>query len=218
MKARPLPEGCIESLKAELKRARAEGVPALERVLCVWLRAALGLRADQVATAIGWSVDGVRHIQARYLKEGDALFRLPGRGGDRRHLLSRREERALLQRVRNEAQPFGVVDFRTIHAEVEKAVGRPVPPSTVHRMLDRNGWGRQTLALIPDRTNPTRRPKGARRPRSGAWQPISAAADEETPASSPPPSEPEPPSAPQPPSVSAESAPVPPQSPREFGP
>jgi hypothetical protein len=85
MKARPFPEGCIESLKAELKRARAEGVPALERVLCVWLRAALGLRAAQVATAIGWSVDGVRHFQARYLKEGEALFRRPGRGGDRRH-------------------------------------------------------------------------------------------------------------------------------------
>lgn len=176
MKARPFPEGCIPSLRAELKRARAEGVPALERVLCVWLRAALGLRAEQVATAIGWSADGVRHVQALYLKEGEALFRRPGRGGVRRHLLSRKEEKALLRRVRDAAQPYGVVDFRTIHAEVEKAVGRPVPPSTVHRVLDRNGWGRQTMALIPDRTNPTRPPKGARRKRSGAWQPLSTSA------------------------------------------
>jgi len=59
-KPRPFPEGCTESLKVELKRARAEGVPALERVLCIWLRAALGLNSQQVATAIGWSVDGVR--------------------------------------------------------------------------------------------------------------------------------------------------------------
>jgi transposase len=178
-KQRPFPEGCVESLRAELKRARAEGVPKLERVLCVWLRAALGLNAEQVATAIGWSVDGVRHVQALYLKEGDAVFRRPGRGGARRHLLSTAEERSLLRRVRDGAQPFGVVDFRTIHAEVEKAVGRQVPPSTVHRMLDRNGWGRQCLALIPDRTNPTRPPKGTRRKRSGAWQPVSTGSEGE---------------------------------------
>jgi hypothetical protein len=175
MKARPFPEGCIESLRAELKRARAEGVTALERVLCIWLRAALGLKSEQVAPAISWSMDGVRHVQALYLKEGDALFRRPGRGGLRRHLLSRNEEQALLRRVRDAAQPFG---FRTIHAEVEKAVGRPVPPSTVHRMLDRHGWGRQTMALIPDRTNPTRSPpKGTTRKRSGAWQPVSTGAE-----------------------------------------
>ena len=120
MKARPFPEGCLDSLRAELKRARAEGVPKLERVLCIWLRAALGLNSQQVATAIGWSVGGVRHVQALYLKEGDALFRRPGRGGLRRHLLSRAEEQALLRRVRDEAQPYGVVDFVTIHAEVEK--------------------------------------------------------------------------------------------------
>ena len=198
-KPRPFPEGCIESLKAELKRARAEGVPAFERVLCVWLRAALGLGAEQVATAIGWSVGSVRQVQSVYLRKGDKLFERPGRGGRRRHLLSRDEERALLRRVRERAQPFGVVDFRTIHAEVEKAVGRPLPPSTVHRMLDRNGWGRQTLALIPDRTNPTRRPKGARRPRSGAWYPVSTGSGEGATASSAP-------------------TPPPPEAPPEFGP
>jgi hypothetical protein len=54
-KPRSFPEGCTESLRAELKRARADGVPALERVLCIWLRAALGLDAGQVATAIMFS-------------------------------------------------------------------------------------------------------------------------------------------------------------------
>ena len=71
---RPFPEGCKESLRAELKRARADGVPALERVLCIWLRAALGLA--QVATAIGWSVDGVRHVQALHLKGGSFRTRM----------------------------------------------------------------------------------------------------------------------------------------------
>jgi hypothetical protein len=122
-------------------------VSKLEGALCVWLRASLGLNAEQVATAIGWSVSGGRHVQALYLKEGDAVFRRPGRGGARRHLLTTAEQGSLLRRVGDESRPFGVVDFRTIHAQVEKAVGRPVPPSTVHRMLDRNGWGRQTLVL-----------------------------------------------------------------------
>jgi transposase len=190
-KPRPFPEGCTESLKAELKRARAKGVPAHERVLCVRLRAALGLGAEQVATAIGWSVDGVRHVQALYLKEGEAMFRRPGRGGRRHNILTREEEKALLRRVRDEADPVSVIDFRTLHAEVEKAAGGRVPPSTVHRMLDRHGWGRQCLVLIPDRKSsagaagpaaPAETFARAIKP-SGAWYPVSTGEDDAGPAS-----------------------------------
>ena len=56
----PLPEGAHESLAMGLKRAKTKG--DFQRVQCLWLRASLGLSADQVATAIGWHPGSVRRL------------------------------------------------------------------------------------------------------------------------------------------------------------
>jgi transposase len=144
---RPFPENAIPELKAARARARTKGQH--ERVLCLWLRAALGLDARQVATALGWSVQAVYNFHARYLKEGLAVLEGPGRGGRRHRLLKPAEEKALLRRVHREASPDILVDFAAVHAAVEEAVGRPVPSATVHRLLDRNRWRVHAIALAP---------------------------------------------------------------------
>jgi hypothetical protein len=47
----PLPEGTAERLAAMLKGAKNKA--EYQRIQCVWLRAALGLPASQIATALG---------------------------------------------------------------------------------------------------------------------------------------------------------------------
>jgi len=78
-KPKELPEGALESLAKGLKQAKTKA--QFQSVQCLWLRASLGLTADQVATAIGWHPNSVRKLQARYFKEGEAALKRGGRGG-----------------------------------------------------------------------------------------------------------------------------------------
>ena len=75
----PLPEAALKELAALLKQCKDKAT--YQRVQCVWLRAALGLSAPQVAQALGWSLSAVHHVQARYLREGSAALLGSGRGG-----------------------------------------------------------------------------------------------------------------------------------------
>jgi hypothetical protein len=53
----PLSAGAAERLAALLKEAKSKA--EYQRIQCVWLRAALGLRAAQIALALGWQVGSV---------------------------------------------------------------------------------------------------------------------------------------------------------------
>lgn len=143
---RPFPDGSTEKLKAAMKKARTKD--EYRRVLCLWLRKALGLNAEQVATALTWSVAHVRFVQARYLRMGETAFELAGRGGRRRELLKVHDERKLLRRLREEAWPNSVLEFRAVHQAVEQAAGRPVDPTVVSRILARHGWGRRADVTV----------------------------------------------------------------------
>jgi len=171
---RPLPEDTAERLKAAMKKAKTRD--EYRRMLCVWLRHVLGLNSAQISAALLWSASQVRLVQARYLREGEAAFASePGRGGRRRCLLSDHDEGTLLCRLREEAFPSNVVDYRTVHRAVEKAVGRPVDPAAVHRMLTRHGWGRHALVTIPHQKLLAHLPTGKEEipgeaHRSGLWQ------------------------------------------------
>jgi transposase len=77
-----------------LKEARNK--VEFQRVQCLWLRAALGLNANQVAQALGWRPTSVRRLQAQYGRQGEALWQRPGRGGRRHQNLSVAEEAQLL--------------------------------------------------------------------------------------------------------------------------
>jgi transposase len=161
-----IPEGSKEKLKAALKRARS--ADALRRVQCIWMRVELGLSNTQIAAALGWSAYTVRDLQQRYRHKGEALFEGPGKGGRRRELMSTRQEFALLRRIREEAFPSGVVDYQDVHQAVEKAVGRRVDFSTVHRMLKRHGWYRKALVSMPSLPDPSGQKWGSGG-RTGIW-------------------------------------------------
>jgi hypothetical protein len=51
----PMPEGAAEEFAAMLQQART--ITEFQRIQCVWLRAALGLKAMEIAKAVGWRAD-----------------------------------------------------------------------------------------------------------------------------------------------------------------
>jgi len=137
-KPRELPEGAVESLAKSLKQAQTKA--EFQRVQCLWLRASLGLTADQVATAIGWHPNSVRKLQARYFKEGEAALKGGGRGGRYFQNLTLEEEKQLLREFLAQSERGGILEVSRVKAAYEKALGRKVPKSTVYRMLARHGW------------------------------------------------------------------------------
>ena len=167
--ARPYPEHALEEAQAALKQART--ADQLRRAQCVWMRLSLGMNAFQIAKAVGWSVWSVRGVQSAYRRKGAKAFEGPGRGGRRYEVLTRDAETDLLNRLRAEAWPNIVLEFRDIHQAVERAAGRTVAPSTVHRMLTRHGWGRRSMVGISQRGGSSDASFDARR-RSGAWYPL----------------------------------------------
>ncbi len=136
--ARPFPEGSVERLERALRQARSKA--EFQRVQCVWLRAWLGLNANQVAQALGWRPTSVRRLQAQYWRDGEVLWQRPGRGGRRHQNLKREEEARLLEGFFQRAERGGLLEVSRVKQAYEQRVGHAVPKSTVYRMLARHGW------------------------------------------------------------------------------
>jgi transposase len=134
----PLPKPALEELAALLKECKDK--PTYQRVQCVWLRAALGLSAPQVAQALGWSLSAVHHAQARYLRQGSAALLGSGRGGRAHAYLSVAEEQQLLTRFAVSAAHGGVVEASPVRRAYEAVIGHTVSKSTLYRLLSRHGW------------------------------------------------------------------------------
>jgi transposase len=98
------------------------------------------LDSSQIATAVCWNAGTVRRIQSQYFAQGAAALIGVGRGGRRRENLSVEDEKRLLKTFIKKAKGGGVLVVTEVKAAYEKAVGRPVPKSTVYRMLARHGW------------------------------------------------------------------------------
>ena len=171
-----LPPEAKEELRRALKAARTRN--AVLRVLCVWLRASLRLNADQVATALGWSVAYVRRLQARYKRQGAAALQTRDRSGGRPRILSWRVEEELFRRLRREVWPASNLTFHYIHQEVEKAAGHAVSPDSVHRMLARRGWARRAAVMVPRQLPDAPSPGWSKARRSGMWSPVRSLSDD----------------------------------------
>ncbi|MEW5976948.1 MAG: hypothetical protein AB1898_14180 [Acidobacteriota bacterium] len=135
--ARSFPKEAHQQLQEALKRAKTKA--AFQRIQCLWLRASLGLTADQVATAVGWEPASVRRLQAQYLKDGEKVLQAVGRGGRRNQNLTVVQERQLL---RGCSAQGGTPDVNGIKRAYEQLIGHSVPKSTIYRMLARHGWRR----------------------------------------------------------------------------
>ena len=134
----PLPEGTAERLAVLLQEAKDKA--EYQRIQCVWLRAALGLRATQIATALGWQVGSVRQVHSDYLRRGEAVLRSKPSGGRHHQNLTVEQEKKLLLPFLKQAEAGGVLVVAPVQAAYEAAVGRPVHHSVVYRALHRHGW------------------------------------------------------------------------------
>ena len=135
---RPLPQGAAERLAALLREAKNKA--EYQRIQCVWLRAALGLSALQMATALGWQVGSVRQVHSDYLRQGETVLRSKPVGGRHRQNLTVVQEKELLTPFLEQAAKGGVLVVAPVQAAYEAAVGRPVHHSVVYRALHRQGW------------------------------------------------------------------------------
>lgn len=134
----PMPEGTAEQLAPLLHQARSKA--EYQRIQCVWLRAKLQLSSTQIAQALGWQASSVRHVQARYLQNGEsALHDQPRRSG-RRALLTAEEEQTLLAPFVEQAKQGELVVATPVRQCYEAKLGHPVHASTVYRALHRQGW------------------------------------------------------------------------------
>lgn len=146
-KPRPFPKGTVEKLRLELRRARTKGQH--QRVLCVWMRAVLHLKADVIGQALDMTGQSVRQTHMEYMRQGEAIFRGPGKGGRRRQHLSVKAEREFLERLLKETEPANaLLDARFIHQSYEKAVGHAVSSSAVYRMLRRHNWRKLSSGAV----------------------------------------------------------------------
>jgi len=136
--AKAFPRGATEKLRVALQLSKTKS--NFQRVQCIWLRAALGLDANQVAIAIGWQPTSVRRLQAQYLHEGEDILSTVGRGGRRHQNLAEEEEAQLLSQFTTRAERGGMLEVSQVKRAYEKAIGHSVPKSTVYRMLSRHGW------------------------------------------------------------------------------
>jgi transposase len=134
----PIPEEAKAALLPLLKQAK--GKREYQRVLCIWLRAAMGMPPADIAQALGWSLGYVKQLQAKYLREGEGALKLERKGGRYRENLSVREEIALLAPFFAKAEKGELLLVTEIKRAYEARVGRKVPKSTLYRLLDRHGW------------------------------------------------------------------------------
>jgi transposase len=134
----PFPAGAVERLASLLQQTKTKA--EYQRLQAVWLRAALGLSAPQIAQALGWQAQSVRQLHSDYLRHGEAILAGKPKGGRRHENLTVEQEQQLLAPFLERAQAGGVLVVAPVQAAYEQAVGRPVHPSVGYRALHRQGW------------------------------------------------------------------------------
>ena len=143
-----MPAGTVEQLSQWLRGATSKA--EYQRIQCVWLRAALALPAPQIATALGWTPSHVRHVQAAYLRQGEAALRDKLKGGRHNAHLSADEERDLLAPFLAQAEAGHVATIAPVCQAYAERLGHAVDSSVAYRALHRHGW----RTVVPRPTHP----------------------------------------------------------------
>lgn len=123
----------------------------LRSAMAVLLAGVYGMSLRETGAAIGRS----RATVTRILAESRPPVSQPDRprpnwGGRRRQNLSPEEGQAFLAPSFADAERGGILVVAPIKAAYQKAIGRPVPDSTVYGLLARHGWRRALATLEPD--------------------------------------------------------------------
>jgi transposase len=161
----PLPPSAEKKLTQLLDQAVTKA--DYRRVLCVWLRAVLGMPAAEIAMALGWSLGTVHNLHSQYLHEGASILVGCGRGGRRRELLTIAAEEKLLTQLVARAEQGDLTEVSALRAALEQQVGQVVAKSTVYRLLERHGW--RKLAPRPFHPDASLRSQETFKKSSGVW-------------------------------------------------
>jgi transposase len=125
------------------------------RIQAVLMRAAFSLTPAQIATATGLSINSVRILHSRFLREGDAcLVGRPGRGGRRHALLPLEEQQRFLARYEEDAAKGLILSVGQIKHDYERLLGQTVSLASIYRMMERIGWRK----VVPRPHHPKKKP------------------------------------------------------------
>jgi transposase len=153
---------------------------SFQRLQCLWLRAQQDLSTEAIAQTVGLSVSHVRRVWSEYLRGGLTGAKGRPKGGRHHQNLTVEEEQALLRPWQQQAQKGRLVTALGIKADYQSRVGRPVPASTVYRLLARHQWRQVQPRPKHPKDNPQARLAFKKTPgqsgRSGAWTPPPAPA------------------------------------------
>lgn len=132
------PKSHLHGLEALIQEKWSIG--EFERFQCVWLRVALDLTPEQIATGLGWHIVSVRRVQESFAKRGPEIFTAKAKGGRHHQNLSLEEEISFLAPFWDRARRGELSTANEIRAAYEMKVGRKVAKSTIYRMLTRHDW------------------------------------------------------------------------------
>lgn len=151
---KPFPAGTTKRLQQLLKQARS--MADQRRIQAVLMRALDASPPERIAAVTGLSVNTVRVLHSRFLREGEAvLVDRPGRGGRRRSLLSPDEQAALLKKHVQAAGEGHLVEAGSFKREYEALVGHAIAATTVYRLLAKAGWRK----IVPRPSHPGKQPE-----------------------------------------------------------
>ena len=115
---KPFPAGTTKRLQQLLKQARS--IADQRRIQAVLMRALDASPPERIAAVTGLSVNTVRVLHSRFLREGEAvLLGRPGRGGRRHSLLSAEQQAALLKKHVQAAGEGQLVEAGSFKREYE---------------------------------------------------------------------------------------------------
>ena len=150
---KPFPAGSVQRLQRLLRQART--IADQRRIQAILMRALDASPPERIAVVTGLSVNTVRVLHSRYLREAEAfLTGRPGRGGRRHALLDAGQEAALLQRHVAGAGEGRMVEAGAFKRDYEALVGHPVAATTAYRLLAKAGWRK----VVPRPSHPQKDP------------------------------------------------------------
>ncbi len=137
------PNDAVDKLEHLLSEATQAN--EYKRIQAVYLRAKYGYSAKQIAEILGFTVQSVRNLHSRYMKEGEEALRNAFRGGRKNYYLTESEEKVFLFDFEKHIQEGQIFDVQNIHQAYNDRVGKEVYLSTIYRLLKRHGWRKSPL-------------------------------------------------------------------------
>lgn len=135
---RSFPEGTSERMRALM--GEAPNISELKRIQSIYFRSEYDLPPQQIADMVGFDVGTVRNLHSAFLRDGEAVLKLSGKGGRYHAYLTEEEEASWLEGFGESGQAGGILEVAKIQAAFEERVGRKVAKSTVYDLLHRHGW------------------------------------------------------------------------------